>query len=205
MNNVPAIRDAPTVYVIAGPNGAGKTTFATKFLPDFVKCREFLNADLIARGLSPFAPATQSRRAGRLLLERIHELAAARENFSIETTLAGRTYVRILSDLKAQGYRLVLFFLWLPTPEMAVQRVRNRVRQGGHDVPEFDIRRRYAAGVLNLVDLYRALVDDLWLYEGYRTPLTVIAREQSGNLEVFEPRPYGRIVRQAEESRERKL
>ena len=137
---------SPTVYVIAGPNGAGKTTFATEFLPDFMECREFLNADLIAAGLSPFAPETQNMRAGRLLLERIAELAGRRADFGFETTLSGRTYVKILGDMKAIGYQVMLFFLWLPSAEMAVARVGCRVRQGGHAVPPDDIRRRHAAG-----------------------------------------------------------
>jgi predicted ABC-type ATPase len=122
---------SPTVYVIAGPNGAGKTTFAAQFLPDFVNCRQFLNADLIAAGLSPFAPETQNLRAGRLLLERIRELSRAREDFGFETTLSGRTYVRLLTDLKAADYRVVLFFLWLPNADLAVNRVAVRVRQRG--------------------------------------------------------------------------
>src|SRR5271166_911234 len=103
-------RQAPTVYVIAGANGAGKTTFATEFLPDFVNCRQFLNADLIASGLSPFAPETQAMRAGRLLLSRIRELSEARQDFGFETTLAGRSYVNVITKLKCSGYVVVLFF-----------------------------------------------------------------------------------------------
>src|SRR5438309_10366142 len=111
--------DPPTVYVAAGANGAGKTTFAAEFLPEFVRCREFLNAGLIAAGLSPFAPETQNVRAGRLVLERIGELADERADFGFETTLSGRTYVKLLGDMKASGYHIVLFFLWLPSAEMA--------------------------------------------------------------------------------------
>src|SRR3954447_16330203 len=125
----------PTVYVIAGPNGAGKTTFATEFLPAFVQCREFVNADLIAAGLSPFAPETQAIRAGRLLLTRIKELSAPRQDFGFETTLAGRSYVKALKAMRADGYRLELFFLWLPSADLAVARVENRAIQGGHSVP----------------------------------------------------------------------
>src|SRR5207237_242645 len=110
----------PTVYVIAGPNGAGKTTFASEFLPDFVRCREFLNADLIAAGLSPFAPETQNVRAGRLVLERIKQLASHRADFGFETTLSGRSYVKVLGDIKGTGYRIVICFLWLASAEMAV-------------------------------------------------------------------------------------
>jgi predicted ABC-type ATPase len=121
----------PTVYVIAGPNGAGKTTFASQFLPDFVRCQEFLNADLIAAGLSPFAPETQNVRAGRLLLERFRELVSQKADFGFETTLSGRTYVKLLGNMKAHGYRVVLFFLWLPSAEMAIARVESRLKQGG--------------------------------------------------------------------------
>ena len=190
------------VYVIAGPNGAGKTTFASSFLPDFVQCNEFLNADLIAAGLSPFAPETQNVRAGRLLLERIGELANQRADFGFETTLSGRTYVKLLSDRKASGYRVMLFFLWLPSAELAVARVANRVKQGGHNVPPDDIRRRYAAGVRNLLQLYRPILDGWWLYDASRLPPKLIASEEGKKLTVKQKRLFGRIERQAEESHE---
>lgn len=150
--------DSASVYLIAGPNGAGKTTFAAEFLPDFVDCREFLNADMIAAGLSPFAPETQNLRAGRLLLTRIKELAETKQDFGFETTLAGRSYLRPLRNMKADGYRIYLFFLWLPSVELAISRVRCRVKQGGHNVPEPDIRRRFQLGVRNLFQYYRPLL-----------------------------------------------
>jgi predicted ABC-type ATPase len=192
----------PMVYVIAGPNGAGKTTFASSFLPDFVNCNEFLNADLIAAGLSPFAPETQNVRAGRLLLERIGELANQRADFGFETTLSGRTYVKLLSDMKASGYRVMLFFLWLPSAELAVARVANRVKQGGHNVPPDDIRRRYAAGVRNLFQLYRPILDGCWLYDASRLPPKLIASEEGKKLTVKQKRLFGRIERQAEDTHE---
>ena len=191
-------RKQPTVYVIAGPNGAGKTTFASEFLPDFVKCREFLNADLIAAGLSPFAPETQNVRAGRLLLERIKELAAAGENFGFETTLSGLTQVKRLGAMKNDGYRIVMFFLWLPSPDLAVARVANRVRQGGHPVPEDDVRRRFAAGLRNLFRLYRPLVDAWWLYDASRLPPKLIAQEEGGKLILAQSKLYRRIEKTAE-------
>jgi predicted ABC-type ATPase len=177
----------PTVYVIAGPNGAGKTTFATKFLPEIVQCREFVNADLIAAGLSPFAPETQAMRAGRLLLTRIKELSAARRDFGFETTLAGRSYVKMLSDLKTARYRLVLFFLWLPDVNLAVARVANRVLQGGHGIPEGTIRRRFDAGLRNLFDYYHRLMDDFWLYDASKYPPGLIVREYLGERDVHQP------------------
>jgi predicted ABC-type ATPase len=188
----------PTVYVIAGPNGAGKTTFASEFLPSFVQCREFLNADLIAAGLSPFAPEKQNLRAARLVLERIRELALEHADFGFETTLSGRTYVKLLSQLRASGYRVVLFFLWLPSAEMAVARVENRVKQGGHPVPPEDIRRRYRIGVRNLFRLYRPLLDGWWLYDASQLPPKLIAREEKGRRTIKQKRLYKRIERQAE-------
>jgi predicted ABC-type ATPase len=185
---------APTVYVIAGPNGAGKTTFATEFLPDFVDCREFVNADLIAAGLSPFAPETQALRAGRLLLARIKELSAAGRDFGFETTLAGRNYVRILNDLKTSGYVLHLFFLWLPSADVAVARVANRVHQGGHGVPEETIRRRYDNGLRNLFRSYRRLMDVFWLFDASHFPPAMVAREGGGESQIDRPELYESII-----------
>jgi predicted ABC-type ATPase len=187
----------PTVYIIAGPNGAGKTTFATEFLPGFVNCREFLNADLIAAGLAPFAPETQNVRAGRLLLERISELSGRRVNFSFETTLSGRSYFRRLVEMKADGYRVVVFFLWLPNPEAALARVQHRVRNGGHNVPAADVERRYWAGIKNLVRVYRPLIDILEIYDGAKLPPAIIATEVQGRLTIESERLYHEVCRQA--------
>lgn len=186
-------KDPPTVYVIAGPNGAGKTTFASEFLPDFVKCREFLNADLIAAGLSPFAPETQNVPGARLLLQRMKELAAAKANFGFETTLSGVTYLKILAKLKRARYRIELFFLWLPSAESAVTRVANRVQEGGHAVPEEDVRRRYTAGLRNFFRRYRRIMDAWWLYDSSRMPPVVIAYQQAGKLHVKQGPLYRRI------------
>jgi predicted ABC-type ATPase len=183
----------PTVYVIAGPNGAGKTTFAAKFLPNKVKCREFLNADLIAAGLSPFAPETQDMRAGRLLLERISELSELRVDFAFETTLSGRTHSRRLLTMKSQGYKVVLFFLWLPDPELAVARVESRVRQGGHNVPEADIRRRFDAGLRNLFRLYRPILDQWELYDASKFPPRLIASEENSVMKHKQKALFRRI------------
>jgi predicted ABC-type ATPase len=190
--------DNPTVYVVAGPNGAGKTTFASEFLPDFVRCLEFLNADLIAAGLSPFTPESQNLRAGRLLLERIRELAVAQRDFGFETTLSGRSYLKLLGDMKSRGFRIVLFFLWLPSATMAIARVENRVRQGGHHVPEEDISRRYAAGIRNLFQLYRPILDGWWLYDASRLPPKLIAFEDRGELTIKQKKLYRLIESQVE-------
>lgn len=175
---------APTVYIVAGPNGAGKTTFCNEFLPDFVQCREFLNADLIAAGLSPFAPESQNFRAARLLLTRMKELTESRESFGFETTLSGRSYLRTLAAMKEEGYQLVLFFLWLPTSDLAVDRVAERVLAGGHDVPEPIIRRRFDSGLRNLFQRYRDLADWWWLLDGSSLPPSVIAEEFRGDLRI---------------------
>jgi len=184
----------PTVYVIAGPNGAGKTTFAVNYLPAFVQCREFVNADLIAAGLSPFAPETQAIRAGRLLLTRIEELSEARSDFGFETTLAGRNYVRMLKDMKTAGYRLELFFLWLPSADLAVSRVENRVRQGGHSVPEETVRRRFNSGLRNLSHAYLTPMDAWYFYDASRYPPVLVAHENEGQRHVHETELYESIA-----------
>jgi len=130
-------------YIIAGANGSGKTTFARTFLPEYADCPNFVNADLIAQGLSPFTPRTAAIKAGKLVLIEIREYAKRGLNFGFETTLAGRSHVRILSGLKKSGYRLNLFYLWLPSPDLAIKRISNRVAEGGHDVPQVDVRRRF--------------------------------------------------------------
>jgi len=189
----------PTVYVIAGPNGAGKTTFAAEFLPEFVDCQEFLNADLIAAGLSPFAPETQNVRAGKILLERIDELADDKQDFGFETTLSGRSYARMFRRMKDNDYRIVLFFLWLPSADMAVARVANRVRQGGHNIPETDIRRRFESGLRNLFHLYRPLLDSWWLYDASGLHPAVIASEDDGVMTISQTGRFEIIQKSAEE------
>jgi len=183
----------PTVYVIAGPNGAGKTTFATQFLPEFVHCREFLNADLIAAGLAPFAPETQNIRAGRLLLQRIAELTDKREDFGFETTLSGRSYVRMFRKMRVGGYRIQLFFLWLPSADIAVSRVANRVRQGGHNIPEADIRRRYIAGQRNFFRLYQDIIDGWHLYDATKPRPLLIAQRENARLKLIDAETFKTI------------
>ena len=153
------------VIIIAGPNGAGKTTFAQEFLPKEAECPTFVNADLIAAGLAPFDPERAAFRAGRLMLEEIHNHARRGASFAFETTLSGRGYTRLIPDWQADGYIVKLFFLRLISPELAIARVRQRVREGGHDVPEAVIRRRFTAGLRNFEELYRPMVDEWALYD----------------------------------------
>ncbi len=131
------------VYVIAGPNGAGKTTFAREFLPNYADCKNFINADLIAQGVSPFSPEAAAFRAGRLMLEEIDLYAKRSESFGFETTLSGRSYLSLIRRLKKQGYEVHFFYLWVPSVELALSRIRGRVLLGGHDVPAEEVRRRF--------------------------------------------------------------
>lgn len=147
------------IVIIAGPNGAGKTTFAREFLPFEASCPAFINADLIAAGLSPFQPETAAFRAGRLMLEEITTHLAAGKSFAFETTLSGLIYARMIPQWRAVNYIVKLLFLSLANPEEAIARVAMRVRQGGHSVPPTIIRRRFIAGLRNFHDVYRRRVD----------------------------------------------
>jgi predicted ABC-type ATPase len=153
------------ILIIAGPNGAGKSTFAREFLPKEANCPTFLNADLIAAGLSPFDPDKAAIQAGRLMIQEIERLFLARESFAFETTLSGLTYARRIPEWQRAGYQVMLIFLSLPTVEAAIARVAIRVSQGGHSIPENVIRRRHAAGWDNFQRIYKSLVDEWALYD----------------------------------------
>ncbi len=157
------------IVIIAGPNGAGKTTFAREFLPTDAELPNFVNADLIAAGLSPFAPELAAFKAGRIMLETIADYARRGESFSFETTLSGLSYAQMIPVWRASGYLVKLFFLSLPDVEMAIERVAIRVKQGGHNVPEEVIRRRFAHGIANF-ERYKLLVDDWQLYDNSSAP-----------------------------------
>jgi predicted ABC-type ATPase len=178
--------EQPTIYVIGGPNGVGKTTFANEFLPHYVRCNEFLNADLIAAGLSPYMPESQNVRASQLMLERMQDLVSKRKTFAFETTLAARSYRQMILEWKELGYRIHLFFLWLPNPDMAVLRVANRVKQGGHNIPEHTIRQRYTRGIQNFQSLYRPIVDCWSCMDGSKLPPKLLAQSLGDTLEVFD-------------------
>ncbi len=179
-------QEQPTIYIIGGPNGVGKTTFANEFLPHYVRCNEFLNADLIAAGLSPYLPESQNVRASQLMLERMQDLVGKRKTFAFETTLAARSYRQRVLEWKELGYRVHLFFLWLPNPDMAVLRVANRVKQGGHNIPEHTIRQRYTRGIHNFQSLYRPIVDCWSCLDGSKLPPKLLAQSLGDTLEVFD-------------------
>lgn len=168
------------VIIIAGPNGAGKTTFAEEYLPNEGCCPEFVNADLIAAGLSPFHPERVAVTAGRLMLKRIDELVSAGESFALETTLASKLYLRLIPKWQAEGYVVQLFFLCLPNSETAKSRVKQRIALGGHAIPEVDIIRRFERGLRNLRNDYRKVVDQWFLYDGSTMPPTLLESGEKG-------------------------
>lgn len=155
----------PQIIILAGPNGAGKSTLAPVLLRDTLGLLEFVNADTIAAGLSGFQPERAAVEAGRIMLKRLHELAARKLSFAFETTLATRSYAGWLARLKQDGYHMGLLFVWLQSPELTVQRVRQRVLAGGHSIPEEIVRRRYDKGVKNFFSLYQPLVDEWGVYD----------------------------------------
>ena len=166
---------AKNLYIISGCNGAGKTTASYTVLPEILNCKEFVNADEIARGLSPFNPSSVAIEAGRLMLQRIEELLKRNETFSIETTLATRSYVNLVKQAQEQGYSVRLLFFWLSTPELAVKRVAERVSKGGHDIPQDIIRRRYVAGINNLFKLFMPIVNYWAIFDNSETPRRKVA------------------------------
>lgn len=153
------------LYIIAGCNGAGKTTASFTILPEIIGCKEFVNADEIAKGLSPFQPEKVSFEAGRIMLNRINELLARNESFAFETTLSARTYKNKILKAKKQGYTVTLLFFWLENIELAKKRVEIRVKEGGHNIPQDIIERRYIRGIKNLFDIYLEIVDGTLIFD----------------------------------------
>ena len=167
-------------------------------MPHYAKCENFVNADLIAQGLSPFSPAAAGIKAGRLLLKQIREFAKRRADFAFETTLAGKTYVSLLRKLKQQGYTIHLFFLWIPSVELALVRIKERVAKGGHDVPVTDVRRRFGRSVQNFLKVYRPLFDSWTVFNTSTAPPALIAKEEGGKLTVADTDVFARIFKNAE-------
>ncbi len=187
------------VYIIAGPNGAGKTTFAMRYLPEIVACPNFINADMIAHGLSPFTPDTVSVEAGRLFLRRIHEFASRQVDFAFETTLAGRSYVRLFRKLRAGGYGILLFYLWVPVVDLSLKRIAARVREGGHNIPERVVRRRFTRSIHNLLHVYRNLCDEVVVFDNQgASPHKAVLFKGREEL-IHDPLAYEIMLKQASE------
>lgn len=168
----------PYLYVIAGCNGAGKTTASYTILPEMLGCKEFVNSDEIAKGLSPFNAdsITVAVEASRIMYKRIRELIAAEKTFALETTLASRSIAKLLLGAQEKGYYVTLLYFWLNTPDLAVERVKNRVAAGGHNVSEVTVRRRYDAGIHNLFELYLPICDYWMITDNSLSPMEVIAK-----------------------------
>lgn len=184
----------PTVYVIAGPNGAGKTTFACDYLPNEVGCFEFINADLIAAGLAPLQPQLAQQRAARIVLSELRSLSEQHVDFGFETNLAGRTYARFLQSLRTKGYAVHLYYLWLPDVELHIRRVAERVRSGGHDVPEADIRRRYQRSLVNFFELYQPLSTRWSIYDNSSHP-AMLVRHYTDNKSPGSDGPFFEMMK----------
>lgn len=182
----------PHLIVIAGPNGAGKSTATPELIGDTLHLTEFVNADVIARGLSPFEPERAALSAGRIMLQRLRELAGQRSSFGFETTLASRTFAPWIEVLIQSGYKFELLFLWLPRVETSLLRVQTRVRLGGHHVPEEVIRRRYEGGLDNFFNLYSPLASTWAMYDNSRKKPLLVAKGRGplttdvGNEEAWE-------------------
>ncbi|HTH55874.1 MAG TPA: zeta toxin family protein [Cyclobacteriaceae bacterium] len=170
----------PNLYVIAGCNGAGKTTTSYTVLPEMLNCREFVNADEIARGLSPFQPETVSFQAGRIMLDRIKELIAHQKDFGFETTLATKSYVPLLTNAKRKGYSILLIYFWLESIDLAKSRVLDRVKKGGHNIKPEVIERRYKRGLANFFSLYKDQVDTWVVYDNSKSIPSLIAKGGKG-------------------------
>jgi predicted ABC-type ATPase len=173
----------PTIYLIAGCNGAGKTTFAKEFLPKEVKCLRFYNADEIARGLSPLKPSAGAMQAGRLLLQQIDHSLRQRETFGLETTLSGRTYIRLFRRAREMGFEIELHYLWISNPAQAIARVRHRVQLGGHHVPAVDIRRRFKRSLVHLLNDYLPLAGSWVIWDSRELPAKPLANSAAHDIE----------------------
>jgi predicted ABC-type ATPase len=181
------------VYIIAGPNGSGKTTFARLFLPKYVHCPNFVNADLIAQGLAPFGPRSAAIKAGRLVLQQIHDFSERGIDFAFETTLSGTSYARVFAELKNKGYTISLFFLCIPSIELAIQRIKDRVREGGHNVPAEDVRRRFFRGINNFFKVYEPLLDVWMMFDNSKAKPVLIAKRKNGHKEIIEPELFNMV------------
>lgn len=184
----------PNLFIIAGCNGAGKTTASFTVLPELLNVKEFVNADEIARGLSPFQPETVAIEAGKIMLRRIDELISTGQDFAFETTLSTRSFVNLCHEAQQVGYSVNLIFFWLDSIDLAIERVKQRVSEGGHNIPAETIKRRYASGLRNFVNLYQNEVDYWLLIDNSKTELEVIAEgKKQSKLTIHNDEKWNRI------------
>lgn len=183
----------PNLYVISGCNGAGKTTASFNILPDILECYEFVNADEIAKGLSPFNPEKSALEAGRLMLTKINGFLEKRVDFAFETTLATKSYKGLIERAKLKGYKVTLLFFWLKDEELAIERVKLRVFEGGHDIPTDVIRRRYKAGVTNFFDIYSNVVDEWFIFDNTYGESEKVAQKVGLNIEIIKEEIFTKI------------
>ncbi|MGD9638742.1 MAG: zeta toxin family protein [Alphaproteobacteria bacterium] len=189
----------PTIYMISGANGSGKTTTAMTLLPKFLSMYEFINADEIARGLNPLNPKGQAITAGKLMLNRIDSLMASKKSFAFETTCSSLTFFDKLKKAKEGGYTIGLIFLWLPSSDMAIERVKIRVSQGGHDIPKQDIIRRYKRGFVNLINHYLPIADKALIYNNVDPHSgKLIAKKEKNEIIVYNKEIWDNILKESE-------
>jgi len=189
----------PNLYIIAGCNGAGKTTASFTILPKMLDCREFVNADEIARGISPFQPEKVAIKAGKVMLTRIEELLAEETDFAIETTLTTTTYKKTIRRAQDSGYEVTLLFFWLNSEKLAIDRVKQRVKEGGHNIPEETIRRRYHRGIKNLLDIFSDICDNYMIIDNSNEKSVYIAEKMDGNTIIHSPELLKFLKQQADE------
>ena len=190
----------PRLYIISGCNGAGKTTASYSLLPEMLDCKEFVNSDEFAKGLSPFDPSKASIKASRLMLMKIRYLLKRHEDFAVETTLATRTLLKIVKGAQAAGYTVTLLYFWLNSPDLAVERVRARVEAGGHNIPEETIRRRYNTGIYYFFNLYAPISERWILADNSQIPFRVIAEGSKDEvINIRDEETYNVILAIAEE------
>ncbi|MDR1739298.1 MAG: zeta toxin family protein [Bacteroidales bacterium] len=186
--------DKKEIFIIAGCNGAGKTTAAMTVLPEIIHFTEFINADEIAKGLSPINPEQSAIDAGKIMLNKIDELVKQGKSFAFETTLSGKLYADRFIEAQKKGYHTYLLFLWLPDVEMACERVKSRVLSGGHSIEQDIIRRRYYRGIENLFDVYMPISDEVVIFDNSVSPLDMIAMKSSNNFEIINSKKYKQLV-----------
>ena len=186
----------PNLYIISGPNGAGKTTASFTLLPDMLHCPNFVNADEIARGLSPFAPETVAIQAGRIMLQRIDELLPQRVDFAIETTLATRSYVQLVHRAHALNYKVHLIFFFLENEQQAIARVAQRVSNGGHNIPDEDIYRRFKRGIFNLLNLYMPICDNTRVFNNEHGDPIFVAKysKATDQMYIYDQQMWNKLI-----------